>query len=138
MSLATRITSARGVRLSAGNPGPARRASTIDEKKGKSGSIQSAVVVWIAPRRAGVSFWFDPARSVLRTNIATAAAAECDLIAGRQCKRTLSEFRTKDCELPAQHAEPASSATEHADVRTLLVEAGPFEELNPFAGRAHA
>ena len=35
-------TSPRGVRLFVGNPGPARRASSTDEKKGKSGSIQSA------------------------------------------------------------------------------------------------
>ena len=32
----------RGVRLFAGNPGPARRASRTDEKNGKSGSTQSA------------------------------------------------------------------------------------------------
>ena len=32
----------RGVRFFVGNPGPARPASSTDEKKGKSGSIHSA------------------------------------------------------------------------------------------------
>ena len=53
----TLSTSARGVRLSAGSPGPALRASRTDEKNGKSGSIQSAQagVVWsCSGARAGM------------------------------------------------------------------------------------
>ena len=53
----TLSTSARGVRLSAGSPGPAPRASRTDEKNGKSGSTQSAQpgVGWgCSGARAGV------------------------------------------------------------------------------------